>query len=153
MQWPLHLVNNTIHNITLTTAKIFACGLKTSTSSHEGNSRQHQHHQTDEETRIRGRIKSNRLRRFWPNNTRHHHRSERPHRQEISHRSRGTFSRDTAGLNLIPYDHDTLSLVAVAPKLAAVTIPAAALPVLAIDLTWREGVVAFGGVPLAPITM
>lgn len=62
--------------------------------------------------------------------------------------------KETAdSLNLIFYDHDTLSLVAVAPKLAPATIPTAAVPVLAIDLTWREGVVAFGGVPLAPITM
>lgn len=58
-----------------------------------------------------------------------------------------------AGLNLISYDHDTLSLVSVAPKLAPVTLPIAAVPVLKIDLTWREGVLAFGGLPLAPITM
>ncbi|KAK4496501.1 hypothetical protein PRZ48_012481 [Zasmidium cellare] len=63
-------------------------------------------------------------------------------------------SKETAdGLNLISYDHDTLSLVAVAPKLNPATIPAATPPVLQIDLDWRRGVVAFGGVPLAPITM
>ncbi|KAK3652928.1 hypothetical protein LTR56_004876 [Elasticomyces elasticus] len=63
-------------------------------------------------------------------------------------------SAETAdGLNLISYDHDTLSLVAVAPKLNVATIPVAAVPVLAIDLDWRRGVAAFGGVPLAPITM
>lgn len=65
----------------------------------------------------------------------------------------GLSAETAAGLNLISYDHDTLSLVAVAPKLSPVTISAAAVPVLAIDLTWREGVLAFGGVPLAPITM
>lgn len=65
----------------------------------------------------------------------------------------GFMSETADGLNLIDYDHDTLSLVAVAPKLDVATIPAAAVPVLAIDLTWREGVLAFGGVPLAPITM
>ncbi|KAL2068759.1 hypothetical protein VTL71DRAFT_15097 [Oculimacula yallundae] len=64
------------------------------------------------------------------------------------------FMKETAdSLNLISYDHDTLSLAAVAPKLALATIPSASVPVLAIDLTWREGVLAFGGVPLAPITM
>ena len=64
------------------------------------------------------------------------------------------FMKETAdGLNLISYDHDTLSLVAVAPKLNPATIPAASPPVLQIDLDWRRGVVAFGGVPLAPITM
>ncbi|KAK2626297.1 hypothetical protein QTJ16_004559 [Diplocarpon rosae] len=64
------------------------------------------------------------------------------------------FLRETSdGLNLISYDHDTLSVVAVAPKLNVATVPAAAVPVLAIDLTWREGVLAFGGLPLAPITM
>ena len=48
------------------------------------------------------------------------------------------FTKETAdGLNLISYDHDTLSLAAVAPKLALATIPAAAVPVLAIDLTVR----------------
>ncbi|KAI7153004.1 hypothetical protein KC349_g8645 [Hortaea werneckii] len=63
------------------------------------------------------------------------------------------FRQETAdGLNLISYDHDTLSLVAVAPKLNPVTIPAAAVPVLRIDLDWRRGVAAFGGVPLAPLT-
>lgn len=63
-------------------------------------------------------------------------------------------SKETAdGLNLISYDHDTLSLVAVAPKLNPATYPAAAPPVLQIDLDWRRGVAAFGGVPLAPITM
>ncbi|KAI6829847.1 hypothetical protein KC340_g12179 [Hortaea werneckii] len=63
------------------------------------------------------------------------------------------FRRETAdGLNLISYDHDTLSLVAVAPKLNPLTIPAAAVPVLRIDLDWRRGVAAFGGVPLAPLT-
>ncbi|USW55988.1 Putative Cell wall mannoprotein [Septoria linicola] len=63
-------------------------------------------------------------------------------------------SKETAdGLNLISYDHDTLSLVAVAPKLNPVTIPIAAGPVLQIDLDWRRGVAAFGGLPLAPITM
>ena len=63
-------------------------------------------------------------------------------------------SKETAdGLNLISYDHDTLSLVAVAPKLNVATIPAAAVPVLQIDLDWRRGVAGFGGVPLAPITM
>ncbi|KAK4956207.1 hypothetical protein LTR10_005728 [Elasticomyces elasticus] len=63
-------------------------------------------------------------------------------------------SAETAdGLNLISYDHDTLSLVAVAPKLNVATVPAAAVPVLAIDLDWRRGVAAFGGIPLAPITM
>ncbi|EME81730.1 uncharacterized protein MYCFIDRAFT_87104 [Pseudocercospora fijiensis CIRAD86] len=63
-------------------------------------------------------------------------------------------SKETAdGLNLISYDHDTLSLEAVAPKLDPTTIPIAAGPVLQIDLDWRRGVVAFGGVPLAPITM
>ncbi|KAH7336466.1 hypothetical protein BKA65DRAFT_553112 [Rhexocercosporidium sp. MPI-PUGE-AT-0058] len=47
-----------------------------------------------------------------------------------------SFSKETAnGLNLISYDHDTLILVAVAPKLALATIPAATVPVLAIDLT------------------
>ncbi|CAK4033682.1 Hypothetical predicted protein [Lecanosticta acicola] len=63
-------------------------------------------------------------------------------------------SEETAdGLNLISSDHDTLSLVAVAPKLDPATIPAATPPVLHIDLDWRRGVVAFGGLPLAPITM
>ncbi|KAI7572019.1 hypothetical protein KC343_g896 [Hortaea werneckii] len=63
------------------------------------------------------------------------------------------FRQETAdGLNLISYDHDTLSLVAVAPKLNPLTIPAAAVPVLRIDLDWRRGVAAFGGVPLAPLT-
>ncbi|KAK4556989.1 hypothetical protein LTR86_005970 [Recurvomyces mirabilis] len=63
-------------------------------------------------------------------------------------------SKETAdGLNLISYDHDTLSLGAVAPKLNVATIPAASVPVLKIDLDWRRGVVGFGGVPLAPITM
>lgn len=65
----------------------------------------------------------------------------------------GLANETAAGLNLIDYDHDTLSLVAVAPKLNVATLPAASVPVLEIDLTWREGVVAFGGVPLAPITM
>ncbi|CZT47557.1 uncharacterized protein RSE6_08132 [Rhynchosporium secalis] len=65
----------------------------------------------------------------------------------------GFMKETAAGLNLISYDHDTLSLIAVAPKLALATVPSAAVPVLAIDLTWREGVLAFGGVPLAPITM
>nr|POE54315.1 hypothetical protein CFP56_41254 [Quercus suber] len=65
----------------------------------------------------------------------------------------GLANETAAGLNLISYDHDTLSLVAVAPKLNLLTIPAAAIPVLQIDLTWREGVLAFGGLPLAPITM
>lgn len=64
------------------------------------------------------------------------------------------FMKETAdGLNLISYDHDTLSIVAVAPKLNPATLPAASPPVLAIDLDWRRGVAAFGGVPLAPITM
>ncbi|KAK3673523.1 hypothetical protein LTR78_006757 [Recurvomyces mirabilis] len=37
-------------------------------------------------------------------------------------------SKETAdGLNLISYDHDTLSLVAVAPKLNVATIPAASV--------------------------
>ncbi|RMY83863.1 hypothetical protein D0861_07226 [Hortaea werneckii] len=63
------------------------------------------------------------------------------------------FRQETAdGLNLISYDHDTLSLVAVAPKLNPLTIPAAAVPVLRIDLDWRRGVAAFGGVSLAPLT-
>lgn len=63
------------------------------------------------------------------------------------------FRQETAdGLNLISYDHDTLSLVAVAPKLNPLAIPAAAVPVLRIDLDWRRGVAAFGGVPLAPLT-
>ena len=49
------------------------------------------------------------------------------------------FSKETAdGLHLLSYEHDTLSLVAVAPKLSPVTIPAAAVPVLAIDLTVCE---------------
>nr|POF01057.1 hypothetical protein CFP56_21005 [Quercus suber] len=65
----------------------------------------------------------------------------------------GLAGETAAGLNLISYDHDTLSLFAVAPKLDLLTIPAAAVPVLEIDLTWREGVAAFGGLPLAPITM
>lgn len=64
------------------------------------------------------------------------------------------FTTETAqNLNLISYDHDTLSVNAVAPKLNLATIPEAVGPVLAIDLEWREGVVAFGGLPLAPITM
>ncbi|EME38897.1 hypothetical protein DOTSEDRAFT_66880 [Dothistroma septosporum NZE10] len=64
------------------------------------------------------------------------------------------FMKETAdGLNLISYDHDTLSLIAVAPKLDPATIPAATPPVLTIDLDWRRGVAAFGGLPLAPITM
>ena len=62
-------------------------------------------------------------------------------------------SKETAdGLNLISYDHDTLSLFAVAPKLDLLTIPSAVAPVLHIDLDWRRGVAAFGGVPLAPLT-
>lgn len=65
----------------------------------------------------------------------------------------GLASETAAGLNLISYDHDTLSLIAVAPKLSVVTIPAAAAPVLEIDLEWRRGVLAFGGVPLAPLIM
>ncbi|KAK5111235.1 hypothetical protein LTR62_005263 [Meristemomyces frigidus] len=65
----------------------------------------------------------------------------------------GLTTETANGLNLISYDHDTLSLVAVAPKLNVATIPAAAVPVLRIDLDWRRGVVAFGGVPLAPIAM
>ncbi|PBP25976.1 hypothetical protein BUE80_DR003043 [Diplocarpon rosae] len=65
----------------------------------------------------------------------------------------GLLRETSDSLNLISYDHDTLSVVAVAPKLNVATIPAAAVPVLAIDLTWREGVLAFGGLPLAPITM
>ncbi|KAK5718759.1 hypothetical protein LTR15_008493 [Elasticomyces elasticus] len=65
----------------------------------------------------------------------------------------GSSAETADGLNLISYDHDTLSLVAVAPKLNVATIPAAAVPVLAIDLDWRRGVAAFGGIPLAPITM
>ncbi|KAK5124825.1 hypothetical protein LTR85_001538 [Meristemomyces frigidus] len=65
----------------------------------------------------------------------------------------GLSSETAAGLNLISYDHDTLSLEAVGPKLDPTTVPAAAGPVLDEDLTWREGVAAFGGIPLAPITM
>ncbi|KAF2206788.1 hypothetical protein CERZMDRAFT_103088 [Cercospora zeae-maydis SCOH1-5] len=62
-------------------------------------------------------------------------------------------SKETAdGLNLISYDHDTLSL-AVGVKLSPITVPEAAVPVLQIDLDWRRGVVAFGGLPLAPLTM
>ncbi|KAK3073625.1 hypothetical protein LTR53_004635 [Teratosphaeriaceae sp. CCFEE 6253] len=67
--------------------------------------------------------------------------------------SAGLSAETAAGLNLISYDHDTLSLVAVAPKLNAATIPAAAVPVLRIDVDWRRGVASFGGIPLAPITM
>ncbi|CZT16392.1 uncharacterized protein RCC_02235 [Ramularia collo-cygni] len=65
----------------------------------------------------------------------------------------GFTSETASSLNLISYDHDTLSLIAVAPKLNLLTVPAAAEPVAAIDADWRRGVVAFGGVPLAPITM
>ncbi|CAL3969792.1 unnamed protein product [Diplocarpon coronariae] len=57
------------------------------------------------------------------------------------------------GLNRISYDHDTPSVMAVAPKLNVATIVAAAAPVLAVDLTCREGILAFGGLPLAPITV
>ncbi|PPJ54352.1 hypothetical protein CBER1_07130 [Cercospora berteroae] len=64
----------------------------------------------------------------------------------------GLSKETAAGLNLISYDHDTLSL-AVGAKLSPVTVPAAAVPVLQIDLDWRRGVVAFGGLPLAPLTM
>ncbi|KAK3111645.1 hypothetical protein LTR53_012906 [Teratosphaeriaceae sp. CCFEE 6253] len=67
--------------------------------------------------------------------------------------SAGLSAETAAGLNLISCDHDTLSLVAVAPKLNAATISAAAAPVLRIDVDWRRGVAAFGGIPLAPITM
>jgi hypothetical protein len=57
-----------------------------------------------------------------------------------------------SAFNLVSYDHDTLSLIAVGPKLDPATLPEAAPPVLAIDLDWRRGVLAFGGVPIAPLT-
>ncbi|EMC98818.1 hypothetical protein BAUCODRAFT_381363 [Baudoinia panamericana UAMH 10762] len=67
--------------------------------------------------------------------------------------SAGLAGETASGLNLISYDHDTLSLEAVGPKLNVATLPAASPPVLQIDLDWRRGVAAFGGVPLAPLTM
>jgi len=64
----------------------------------------------------------------------------------------GLAAETAAGLNLISSDHDTLSLFSVAPKLELLTIPSAVVPVLHIDLDWRRGVLAFGGLPLAPLT-
>ncbi|KAF2770726.1 hypothetical protein EJ03DRAFT_62139 [Teratosphaeria nubilosa] len=61
------------------------------------------------------------------------------------------FDHETADtLNAISSDHDTLSL-AVGAKLSPVTLLSAAQPVLAIDGEWRRAVLAFGGVPLAPL--
>lgn len=64
----------------------------------------------------------------------------------------GLSAETAASANSLDYDHDTLS-AALGLKLSPVTAPAAAVPVLAIDADVRRAVVAFGGVPLAPITM
>lgn len=56
-------------------------------------------------------------------------------------------------LNNISRDHDALSLEAVAPKLTVSTLAQAAVPALAMDLEWREGVLAFGGEPWSAITI
>lgn len=73
-------------------------------------------------------------------------------KKDLIHKA-GLASETADALNLCSYDHNTLSLEGVAPKLDNSTISMAIPSVLQIDKDWRRGVEAFGGKPLPPLDL